>query len=325
MNQNVADITVIIPYYNEEKTILTTLRLVSTQTLMPKEVFLINSSSSDNTSKIINKWINKNQQSFPTKFCNFFEGTTNPACSKNLGILKTQSEWLAFMDCGLIFPVNWLELQFKFVMKNKLSVVSGVVFLEGENSIDRAAVAQTYGYQKYRACVPSSLVKKEVFNETGLFLKKRRASYDVAWVLLLRKLNIKRGINEEMVVVYNGINFGKNLKQVYKKSVLYALPTLGTRFYLIPYYYLALLLISILLCLIYPPTIGLLFIGYIFVRGVVLPTIKGNYIQLLKDDFSQVYWLLVVGLVMDFGRSLGVTLGFVKYHLGLDLYNQTSF
>ena len=127
-----------------------------------------------------------------------------------------------------------------------------------------------------------------------------------------------------MVVVYNGINFGKNLKQVYKKSVLYALPTLGIRLYLIPYYYLALLLISILLCLIYPPTIGLFFIGYIFIRGAVLPTIKGNYIQLLKDDFSQVYWLLLVGLVMDFGRSLGVTLGFVKYHLGLDLYNEKS-
>jgi len=324
MNQNVADITVIIPYYNEEKTILTTLRLVTSQTLMPKEVFLVNSSSSDGTSKIINKWINKNQQSFSTKFRNLFEGTTNPACSKNLGICRAQTEWVAFMDCRLIFPVNWLELQFKFVLTNKLSVVSGVVYLEGENSIDRAAVAQTYGYQKKRACVPSSLVKKEVFAQTGLFLKKRRAGYDVAWVLLLRKLNIKRGINKEMVVVYNGINFGKNLKQVYKKSVLYALPTLGTRLYLIPYYYLGLLLFSILLCLIYPPTIGLFFIGYIFIRGAVLPTIKGNYIQLLKDDFSQVYWLLLVGLVMDFGRSLGVTLGFVKYHLGLDLYNEKS-
>jgi glycosyltransferase involved in cell wall biosynthesis len=139
----------IIEIQNGQKiTILTTLRLVTTQTLMPREVLLVNSSSSDGTGKIIDKWINENQKSFSTKFHNLFEGTTNPACSKNLGISRAQTDWVAFMDCGLIFPLNWLELQFKFALTNKLRVVSGFVYLEGDNSIDHAAVAQTYGYQK---------------------------------------------------------------------------------------------------------------------------------------------------------------------------------
>ena len=46
------DITVVIPYYNEEQSLDKTLELISSQTSRPKEVMFINSSSTDESSKL---------------------------------------------------------------------------------------------------------------------------------------------------------------------------------------------------------------------------------------------------------------------------------
>ena len=57
------DVTVVIPYYNENDSILTTLDLISLQTILPNEVIFVNSTSSDETSNTINDWI-KNLDNF---------------------------------------------------------------------------------------------------------------------------------------------------------------------------------------------------------------------------------------------------------------------
>ena len=48
-----SDITVVIPYYNEQGTILFTLQRIAEQTLQPKVAIFVNSSSTDDTSAII--------------------------------------------------------------------------------------------------------------------------------------------------------------------------------------------------------------------------------------------------------------------------------
>ena len=50
-------ISVIIPYYNESETILTTLVSLACQTYKPDEVLLMDSGSSDKTSVLIDQWI----------------------------------------------------------------------------------------------------------------------------------------------------------------------------------------------------------------------------------------------------------------------------
>ena len=53
----IIDLTIVIPYYNESKTIIKTLDMIANQSYSPKEVILVNSSSTDSTSKIIDEWI----------------------------------------------------------------------------------------------------------------------------------------------------------------------------------------------------------------------------------------------------------------------------
>ena len=131
------------------------------------EVIFVNSSSDDASSDIIDNWIINNKKSYETKFINIFEHTNTPSSSKNIGIKKSLSNWVAFMDCGLIFELDWLENQWNFLKENKLEIVSGNVMLTGIGSIDQAAVSQTYGYKRLRPCIPSSIVKKSIFMARG--------------------------------------------------------------------------------------------------------------------------------------------------------------
>jgi len=309
------EITVIVPYYNEKKTIEYTLERVGVQSFPAKVAIFVNSSSTDDTFQIVDTWIKKNQHRFLTQFENVFENTDNPASSKNVGICHADAEWIAFMDCGQNFEKDWLENQCQYVEKNSVDVVSGVVFLVGENWVDRCAVAQTYGYKISRPCVPTTLVKKTVFEKTGLFLEGRRAGYDAAWPRKLKKLGIKRGINEEVKIYYSGFNFSSKLRQLYIKSILYAKPCVAIEGDLTPYLYVVLpLLFFSTLAISYKITFALIVI-YFLTRLFFLPIIKSKGILFYKEHFIEaLLGLGIVGLVIDLGKMIGTMKGIYHYY-----------
>ena len=303
------DVTVIIPYYNENDTILRTIDLISKQTLIPKEIIFVNSNSDDDTNNTINKWINNNNKIYSTNYLNVKKGTSTPGSSKNIGIRMASTEWVAFMDCGLIFPLNWLEKQWRYIEKNNCDVVSGVCELKGVNYIDMASVAQTYGFLRRRPCVPSSLVKKKIFEKTGLFLENRRAGYDSDWLLSLKKLKINRKINWETIVKYNGVNFSENFFNVVKKSIQYAIPTIGLKYYRIPYYYLASFFIFLLSFYSSLILSIVLFAIYFIFRGFIIPTTKSRSVKIYSIHPIMIILIPLIGAIIDLGKIIGIFVG----------------
>ena len=95
-------ISVIIPYHNESKKIETTLNLLVNQTLLPNEILLIDSSSTDDSYNVIQIWIQKNASQHNVIFRNIRENTRVPGSSMNVGIRNAAYDILAFMDCGLL-------------------------------------------------------------------------------------------------------------------------------------------------------------------------------------------------------------------------------
>ena len=67
------DITVVIPYYNEEQSLDKTLEIISQQTNHPKEVIFVNSSSTDDSSSFLDKWIEQHQGGNGIHYRNIFE------------------------------------------------------------------------------------------------------------------------------------------------------------------------------------------------------------------------------------------------------------
>ena len=310
------EITVVVPYHNEKRTIAYTLERVGEQTLPAKEAIFVNSSSTDDTFEYVQKWIDENQHRFTTKFLNVFENTDNPASSKNVGIKRAKTEWIAFMDCGQNFEKNWLESQYKYAVDNKVDIVSGVVYLVGENWVDRCAVAQTYGYKRNRPCLPTTLVKKAIFEKTGLLLEGRRAGYDAAWPIKVKKIGLTRGINENVKIEYIGINFSSNLKHLFRKSILYSKPTVALEGYSVPYLYIVFPVAVLLSLFISFKVFVALIMIYFLTRTFLLPILKSRGIQFYKEHpLEALCGLGLVGFVIDLGKMVGIIQGINHYYV----------
>ena len=309
------EITVIVPYHNEKESIEFTLERVGEQLLPAATAIFVNSSSTDDTPAVIDRWILENQHRFSTRFLNLFEQTDNPASSKNVGISHAKTEWLAFMDCGQNFEKTWLEQQIRFAQDHRLDVVSGVVYLVGENWVDRCAAAQTYGYRRNRPCVPTTLAKRSVFAKTGLFLEGRRAGYDAAWLRRLGKLGITRGVNEAVKITYIGFNFSSNLAHLYRKSVMYAKPSVALEGYWLPYAYaIAPLLFAFTAAASVRAALAV-FLLYLLARTFLAPIVKSRSIDFFKEHpLEALLGLGVVGLVIDLGKALGSWQGIRRYY-----------
>jgi glycosyltransferase involved in cell wall biosynthesis len=308
------DISVIIPYHNESKSLETTLNLVASQTCQPEEVLFIDSSSTDDSYHIIQEWIKNNGPKYDIAFRNISEGTNVPGSSKNIGIKHAKTNILAFMDCGLLFDLDWLQSQIEYLQANNADVVSGLCYLEGVGLIDRSAIAQTYGFRRLRPTVPSTMLKKSVFEKTGLFLDNRRAGYDVDWVKKLEREKIERKVNKSVVIRYDGINYANSLKAILIKTIKYSEPTIGIYGYRYPYYYI-IIGFSIILMI---PFINygdalILLTLYLVLRGYIIPAIKSRNIKLIMENPPALITLPIVGFLIDLGKLLGYVKGAIKF------------
>lgn len=311
------EITVIVPYYNECETVRYTLDRVAGQTLPATRALFVNSSPIDNTSKIIDAWISENQPRLITRFENVFANTDTPASSKNAGVRRATTEWVAFMDCGQNFQHDWLEKQFSYAQTHHLDIVSGVVYPTGSNWVDRCAVAQTYGYRRNRPCLPTSLIRKSIFERAGQLAEGRRAGYDFAWLLQLKKLGIPRGINEAVVIEYIGTNFSSTPQHLFRKSILYAKPTVALPGYNIPYVYAIVSLIFPVLLATAPKLAATLFAAYFLARTFAIPLLKARSTAFFRQNpFAALFGGGIVGLIIDCGRLIGIWQGILQYHLG---------
>ncbi|MDB9800074.1 glycosyltransferase family 2 protein [bacterium] len=310
------EITVIFPYYNESQTLERTLELISQQTHSPKEVIFVNSSSTDNSSALIDLWIEQHQELNATYYKNIFENTNTPSSSKNVGIRLAKTEWIAFMDCGLLFSEDWLESQVNFLNKSGLDIVSGVCELSGVNIIDDCCLAQTYGYKRKRPVVPSTLVRKIVFDKTGMFLENRRAGYDVAWRIYLKQAGIIRGVNLNAVIRYNGVSFADKFSALLAKMIKYLKPAVAIRHYHTPYFCVGIFLFWSA-SIFFSSMLAVGLIGfYVLARLLMIPIIKSRGILIFIEHPLAIFYMLPVGIVMDIGRLIGIFQGVYFYHLG---------
>ncbi|MFM8643958.1 MAG: glycosyltransferase family 2 protein [Actinomycetota bacterium] len=298
-------ITVVVPYHNEQDNLEYLLGQLVAQTLQPQEVILVNSSSTDASSSLIDEWISRHQKQ--AVFKNLNASTKTPGGSKSAGVEVAKGDLLAFMDCGLSFPPDWLERQFNVMTSRGADWVSGVCLTTGVNLVDKSAIAHTYGYRSARPVIPSSLVRRSVFDRIGLF-KDLRAGYDAEWARLANRAGLRRLVNAEVTVRYRGVNFAVNIRGVLLKSLRYARPSVGRSDSVVPYVYVSAALIAVFTALFAPQliTVGLLL--YAAAR-VAIASRKSKGIRFFLRSPLRLLVLVAVGAVMDTGKLLGFAAG----------------
>jgi glycosyltransferase involved in cell wall biosynthesis len=300
-----------VPYYNERENLPYLLQQLADQTYPPHEVILVNSGGNDGSSEVIDEWLAAHQPSI--RFLNLNAGTKTPGGSKSAGVKASQENLLAFMDCGLSFPLDWLKRQVAALEQTGADWVSGVCRTEGTSLVDKAAIAHTYGFLSARPVIPGSVVRRRVFDRIGLF-KDLRAGYDAEWARASERAGLRRDINRDVVIEYRGVNFAERLGGVFLKSLRYARPSVGRDDTVVPYVYVlasltCIVAVIVALAGVIPLTLLLSgFLLYLLAR-VVVAARKSARISYFLFSPLRLPLLLLVGLVMDLGKTCGFTAG----------------
>lgn len=109
-------ISVIIPLYNREKTIIQTLQSLEKQTMQDFEVIIINDGSTDNSEKVVSNFLKK---SVSQKSFYFFNQTNKGApAARNRGFKESGGKFLLFCDADAVLEPNALEIMLDYLQKN---------------------------------------------------------------------------------------------------------------------------------------------------------------------------------------------------------------
>jgi len=126
---------IVIPAHNEQDSIGLTLDSLVRQTLLPKQIVLVNDNSTDGTQDIIDSYTSKYPwiQLVNTKSSNeHLPGSKIiNAFYKGFEVLDNDYDVICKFDADLIFPSNYLEkIAAHFKSNERLGMVSGFCFIE---------------------------------------------------------------------------------------------------------------------------------------------------------------------------------------------------
>ncbi len=303
------NLSMIFPFYNEEGTLSLTIGTLVNQTKKADEIIFVDSGSSDNSIKCINKA----KKDHPELNIRVIQGGEMfPSNSINKGIENSSNDLIMYMDCGLLIPNNWIESQMNKYIEEKADIVSGRIFTEGSNIIDKCFISHTYGYKNKCICLTGSIFDKKLLEKTGYFIENCRAGYDVDFINKLKLKNCNRVINKDVLLEYYGTNYSKSIIDGYSKVKLYSKSAWVAYGDKKPYlYFIILILLFIIISTFSFTIISPLLILYLLIRGFLIPYYKSK--NIFKDkDMKMMIALPIVGVFFDLARINGYINGLLK-------------
>ena len=122
-------ISVIVPIYNSEYTLIRCIDSILAQTFSDFELLLINDGSSDNSGVICDEYKSKDQ-----RVRVFHQHNKGVSSARNVGIENAKGKWITFCDADdYVFP-NWLEIYVENCRESDL-VVQGYVTDESKTPV----------------------------------------------------------------------------------------------------------------------------------------------------------------------------------------------
>lgn len=183
-------VSVVIPYYNREHTIVRALESVVNQTYSDFEIILINDGSTDNGEKIVAEFIEKNKK---FKFVHVKQKNSGPSRARNKGIRRAKGEYIAFLDSDDSWDSRKLELQIGFMEQNTECMITGTNYniVSNGKKITKYKVIPEIIYAKFYKmifkvflCLPTVVVRKKFFeNDNIYYLEGKHYGEDLLFFL----------------------------------------------------------------------------------------------------------------------------------------------
>tara|TARA_B100000963_G_scaffold350135_2_gene360010 strand:+ start:10826 stop:11611 length:786 start_codon:yes stop_codon:yes gene_type:complete len=157
-------ISIIIPNFNKGKYIEQAIKSLINQNYKNWKALIIDDKSTDNSKKILKKY-----NSHPKIKIIFLKKNKGPSYCRNLGIIKSKSNFIAFLDSDDFWPKHKLSTQVNFMVKNNLSFTftDYISFYQNENRLKKIGVSKVPNSFDF-----SSFIKNSSINTSTIIIKK---------------------------------------------------------------------------------------------------------------------------------------------------------
>ncbi len=188
-------VSVIIPTYNTANYIGQAIESVFKQTHSPIEIIVIDDGSVDNTESVV--------KNFGGKIRYVYQDNHGPSHARNRGIEIASGDYLAFIDADDVWLPENLSChldQFK-AFKNLDISVGFTCELEFDKPGD-VDIQKAEKNSILHLSLCTSLIRKSVFDDVGLFDEDLIMGEDTDWFLRARENQKKIAISRELVSLY---------------------------------------------------------------------------------------------------------------------------
>lgn len=203
-------ISVIIPLYNAEETILSALSSVKAQTVNHREfeIIIINDGSTDGSKKVVELFINNN----PDLNILYFE-QENGGVSKarNLGLHAATGEFIALLDSDDEWLAEKTEKQLKLLTDKNLNIDfiatrrnNGKILLPYRVKNNLAEITFKKLLLRNEAQPSTVIFKRKVLENTGFFNEDQRYAEDLNYWMKISKSNSMYILDESLLIADKG-------------------------------------------------------------------------------------------------------------------------
>lgn len=156
-------ISVVIPAYNAERTIIRTLESVFAQTFPPHEIIVVDDGSQDRTAEVVSQ--------LAPRVRLIRQGNAGPAAARNHGIREATGDWIALLDSDDTWLPEKLQRQARELRPDVALVHCYIV--EAVDEVDAELDFETL-WRGNRIGTSSVVLSKSAFNAVGGFNEDRR-------------------------------------------------------------------------------------------------------------------------------------------------------
>lgn len=186
-------ISVVIPLYNKEQSIVRTLDSVLAQTYKDYEVVIVNDGSTDRSRELVELWICTKQDN---RFLLINQPNGGVCSARNRGIQEAQGEYIAFLDGDDLWAPTYLEELAALIADYPEVGIYGI----GCRHIDSNELPNTHFQATFRGLLAdwsmrgaaftgsSTTIRKDVFDAVGMFDTRMThgEDLDMWWRVLLQ-------------------------------------------------------------------------------------------------------------------------------------------
>jgi teichuronic acid biosynthesis glycosyltransferase TuaG len=176
IKKNFEYIDIILPVYNAENYIIKTINSIIKQSYKFWKLYILDDGSTDNTYKLLNNYINKNNNN---RFIFLYKNLKNKGqgYSRNFLLSKARSNFLAFIDSDDIWKKHKLKKQLFFMRENNVDFSYTDYMIFKKNKKKNIITPKKFNFENFikntSIATSTIMLRKKIINNHVRFLKAK--------------------------------------------------------------------------------------------------------------------------------------------------------